>query len=162
MLYVMTNTRVINALRTEMESLGTMASDWIISDAQARTMPYLQAVIKEGLRIHPTVVGLQPKEVPAGGDVWNGVALPAGTDIGICYWGFMRRPEIWGEDAAEFRPERWLDSPPERLREMESTWELVFGHGRWQCLGKNVALMELNKVFVEVSRRRSCCNLERA
>jgi hypothetical protein len=35
---------------------------------------------------------------------------------------------------------------------MEATLELVFGHGRWQCLGRNVALIELNKVYVEVSR----------
>lgn len=115
-------------------------------------MPYLQAVIKEGLRIHPPVVGLMSKEVPKGGDTFKGTYLPEGTHIGYCAWGLYRREETWGEDRHEFRPERWLESSPEKLKEMEGTLELVFGYGRWQCLGRNVALMELNKVFVEVRK----------
>lgn len=51
-----------------------------------------------------------------------------------------------------FRPERWLDSSPEKIREQEKTLEIVFAFGKYQCLGRNVALMEMNKVFVEVSR----------
>lgn len=125
----------------------------IITDTEARAMPYLQAVIKEGLRIHPPVVGLMSKEVPSGGDTFKGQYLPGGTKIGYCAWGIFRRTDIWGEDANEFRPERWLDSPKDQLRLMEGTLELVFGYGRWQCLGKNIALMELNKVLVEVSIR---------
>ncbi len=35
---------------------------------------------------------------------------------------------------------------------MESTQDLVFSYGKWSCLGKSVALVELNKIFVEVSR----------
>lgn len=151
----MTSPRVLNALREEIEALGPLDSDSVINDAKARTLPYLQAVIKEGLRIHPSVVGLQPKEVPAGGDIWNGVELPAGTDIGICYWDMMRRHDIWGDDADEFRPERWLEATADRLHDMESTVELVFSSGRWQCLGRNVALMELNKVVFEVSKSRT-------
>ena len=82
-------------------------------------MPYLQAIIKEGLRIWPPVVGLMAKEVPKGGDVFKGQYLPEGTHIGYCAWGIFRRKDIWGEDAQEYRPERWLDSTPEKLREME-------------------------------------------
>jgi cytochrome P450 len=133
----------------------------IVTDAEARAMPYLQAVIKEGLRIHPPVVGLMSKEVPQGGDTFKGHYLPEGTKIGYCAWGIFRRTDIWGEDSDEFRPERWLHSSVNSLRTMEATLELVFGYGRWQCLGKNIALMELNKVFVEVSleRRDSLCFL---
>ena len=40
---------------------------------------------------------------------------------------------------------------PDKIKEMESTLELVFGYGKYQFLGKNLALMELNKIFVEVS-----------
>ncbi|KAK1657057.1 hypothetical protein BDP55DRAFT_42328 [Colletotrichum godetiae] len=36
---------------------------------------------------------------------------------------------------------------------MEATLELVFGHGKWKCLGRNVAMMELQKIFVELLRR---------
>jgi hypothetical protein len=40
----------------------------------------------------------------------------------------------------------------ERVKEREVVLELMFGWGRWQCLGRNAALMELNKVFVELLR----------
>ena len=114
-------------------------------------MPYLQAIIKEGLRMCPPITGLLAKEVPQGGDSFKGYFLPEGTHIGYSIWNMMRQVETWGNDRNEFRPERWLEASPERLQKMDSVWELVFAHGRWQCLGKKVALMELNKIFVEVS-----------
>lgn len=149
MLHIMSNARVLNKLHAEIKEFNPTRP--IITDAEARTMPYLQAVIKEGLRMFPPVAGLMAKEVPEGGDTFKGVFLPGGTRIGYCAWGVVRHPEVWGEDAHEFRPERWIEASPEKLREMDGTVELVFGYGRWQCLGRNVAFMELNKVFVEVS-----------
>lgn len=123
----------------------------VIPEAEAREMPYLQAVIKEGLRIFPPVVGQMSKEVPEGGDTFKGVYLPAGTRIGYGAWGIFHRADLWGPDATEFRPERWLEAEGEKLKQMEGTLELIFGYGRWQCLGRNVATMELRKIFVEVS-----------
>ena len=68
--------------------------------------------------------------------------------------------ELFGEDATSFRPERWLhtseggDEPSwDMIRQRERNNELVFGYGKYQCLGKNVAIIELNKVFVELLRR---------
>ena len=91
------------------------------------------------------------KEVPPSGDIVNGLFVPGGTSIGYCAFGIFRDKKIWGEDADVFRPERWLDCGAEKLREREQTLELIFAFGKYQCLGRNVALMELNKVFVEVS-----------
>lgn len=62
------------------------------------------------------------------------------------------QPKVWGVDAQYFRPERWLKGTPEEIKRREMNAELVFGYGKWQCLGKNVAQIELNKVFVEVNR----------
>jgi len=69
---------------------------------------------------------------------------------------FCQKKKKGGPNAEEFRPERWLpeETPDEnKLNEIESTLEQIFGLGRWQCLGRNVALIELNKVFVELLRR---------
>lgn len=118
-------------------------------------MTYLQAVIKEGLRIFPPVVGQMSKKVPKGGDTFKGVYLPEGTRIGYGAWGIFRRGDVWGQDADDFRPDRWLTADAESLRSMEATLELVFGHGKWKCLGRNVAMMELQKIFVEVR----CCGV---
>lgn len=90
------------------------------------------------------------KEVPPEGDVIDGKFIPGGCQIGYCGFGIFRNKKIWGEDADIFRPERWLEGSPASIKEAESILDLVFGGGRWQCLGRKVAQMELNKVFVEV------------
>jgi cytochrome P450 len=147
-LYLIMHPRVVSKLRAEMESNSISLP---IQDAEARQLPYLQAVIKEGLRIFPPVVGLMSKEVPPQGDMINGLFVPGGTKIGFGAYGIYRNKTIWGQDADIFRPERWLEVSPEKLKEMESTLEIVFSYGKYQCLGKNLAMMELNKIFVEVS-----------
>lgn len=144
------NPTVTAKLRTEFSNPANPISS-PIQDSEARKLPYLQSVIKEGLRIFPPVVGLLSKEVPPGGDMINGKFVPGGTKIGWGLYDILRDKTVWGQDAEQFRPERWLKASPENLDEMESRLELVFGYGRYQCLGKSLALMELNKIFVEVS-----------
>jgi cytochrome P450 len=148
-LHLITNPRILTKFRTEYENASISSP---ITDSEARKLSYLQAIIKEGLRIWPPVVGLMAKEVPPEGDVINGLFVPAGTSIGYGAWGIFRSKKIFGSDADVFRPERWLDDPPAQIKEAEHTLELIFARGKYECLGKNVALMELNKVFVEVSR----------
>lgn len=114
-------------------------------------MNYLQAVIKEGLRLFPPVTALSLKLVPPDGDTLKGHFVPEGTTIGWSSFGLMRNEEVWGPDAKMFRPERWLEGTAEERRRMDSDVDLVFGYGKYACLGKNVAMMELNKVFVQVS-----------
>jgi cytochrome P450 len=151
MLYLMTSPHAYNTLVTEIfTAIRSSRISSPITDAEGRSLPYLQAVIKEGLRIYPPVTGLMLKEVPKGGDTLNGVFVPAGAEIGYCAWGLYRSKKIFGEDAEMFRPERWLEAEGEKLRTMNSTVELVFNYGKWQCPGKSIAAIELNKVFVEV------------
>lgn len=121
-----------------------------IKDSEARQMPYLQAVIKEGLRISPPAIGLFSKVVPKGGDMINGFFVPEGTNIGTDGLGLHHSKKVFGEDAEVFRPERWLEAEGEQLARMNGVSDLIFHHGKWQCLGKTVAQMELNKIFVEV------------
>lgn len=157
MLYLMSSPQAYRKLVDEVrtaDAAGRLSSP--ITDGEARTLPYLQAVIKEGLRVFPPVTGLMPTVVPAGGDVIGGVHVPEGTEIGWSAFGVQHNKAVYGEDAEAFRPERWLEEESkdeETLRTMVGTWELIFKSGKWQCLGRSVALMELNKVFVEVSFR---------
>ncbi|KAJ0315461.1 hypothetical protein Brms1b_006060 [Colletotrichum noveboracense] len=157
-LHVITNPRVLNRLLAEIDAAAPHTAQPVIADAEARALPYLQAVIKEGLRIFQPAASFAAKEAPPEGDVWKGTFIPGGTRIGWSVWAVLRREETWGKDSAEFRPERWIMeadggscTSAEKLREMEGVWELVFSYGRHQCLGKPVAVMELNKVFFEVS-----------
>lgn len=143
LLHLIMHPHVTSKLRNEFTSHPISSP---IQDAEARKLPYLQAVIKEGLRIFPPVVGLMSKEVPREGDAIDNRFVPGGTRIGYGAYGIFRDKKVWGQDADTFRPERWFDATPD----MESSLELIFSYGRFQCLGKNLAMMELNKIFVEV------------
>ena len=156
MLHVMTSPQVYKTLVTEIQTAvrtGSISSP--ITSAESSQMPYLQAVIKEGLRIHPPITGLPTKLVNPGGEFIKGRFVPGGTGIGHCGWGIQRH-EVFGKDVDFFRPERWLEASEVRRKEMERTMELVFGSGRWECLGKAIVLVELDKIFVEVSVGVSC------
>jgi cytochrome P450 len=155
MLFVMTNPRVYVRLQTEVDNYlktSNLPRDQIIPSKDAETLPYLQAVIREGLRIWPPVTGMLPKKTPPEGDTINGIFIPGGTDIGYCAWGVHRNRDVFGSDSELFRPERWLEAKGEKLAVMERTIDLVFGHGKYQCLGQNIAWMELNKMFFGLIR----------
>lgn len=122
-----------------------------VTDAEGRQLPYLQAAIKEGLRIKAPAAGPLFKQVPPEGDVIDGKFIPGGTQIGQSPFGVYHSKKIFGEDASLFLPERWIEAEPEKAAEMASVVDLVFSTGKYLCLGKPVALMELNKIFVEVS-----------
>jgi cytochrome P450 len=156
-LFVITQPKVYAALQSEIDEAerSNLLSKPIVQDAEVKNLPYLQACIKEGLRIWPPVMGLNQKAVPSGGEMVNGKFIPGGTKIGYSAWGVHRNKEVFGEDAHVFRPERWLGVNEERLSEMHKVADLVFGHGRYGCLGKTVALLELGKALAEVCEASS-------
>jgi len=79
-------------------------------------MPYLQAVIKEALRLHPATGLVLGRVVPPGGSTISGRFFPAGKVVGINTWVAHANEEIFGQDAERFRPERWLCSKEEYAR----------------------------------------------
>lgn len=164
--FVSTTPPVLSRLLTEAEA-GIEAgriSRPVIKDSEARQLPYLQACIKESFRMYPPVTGLMAKRVPDPGAMIevDGVEKWAsgGTQVGWNSWGMMHDPKIFGADAEIFRPERWLvrdgydvEKEKQRVGRMNDTVTLCFGYGRFGCLGRGVATMELNKAVIEVSRR---------
>jgi cytochrome P450 len=156
MLFIISTPRVYHRLQAEIDfavSNGKISRP-VVTDEEARALPYLQAVIREGLRIFPPGTGLASKLVPPEGDTFNGMFLPGGTKIGISTWALLRNEEAFGKDSASFRPERWLDISVEDFAKMERFQEFVWGYGKYVCLGRRVALIELNKSLVEVSYTR--------
>ncbi|KAF2205986.1 pisatin demethylase [Delitschia confertaspora ATCC 74209] len=166
MLFLMSHPRVYAKLQAEIDhavrSGIAPASPDIVSDAQARHLPYMAAVIREAMRVHPPVVNLFSRVVPEGGDTvtvdGEEVFIPGGTLIGYSAFAMHRNNKrVYGEDAHIFRPERWMipeedKAGQERLKEMIKTNDLIFGYGRWVCLGKVVALIEIHKVVFELLR----------
>lgn len=76
--------------------------------------------------------------------------MPEGAGIGWSPFELMRNDAVWGADAKICRPDRWLEGSEEIRIEMRLRSGYGLGSGRYLCLGRNVAMMELNKVFVQV------------
>lgn len=93
--------------------------------------PYLNAVIKEGLRVFTPALGSLDRLVPKGGMVFDGVFLPEGTAVGLQSWTTHRDAEVWGDDAYEFKPERWLSE----TQEMKAAF-IPFSIGGRNCPGQ--------------------------
>jgi len=157
LLCLFTNPRVYQRLQAEIDDAvksGRAPPTGIITDAEARRLEYLQAVIREGLRIFLPVVNIFSRDTPPEGDrvTVNGksIFIPGGTWIGYCALGMHHSKETYGEDAGVFRPERWLVEDKDRLANMTRINDLVFGYGRWKCLGQPVASIEISKIIFEV------------
>lgn len=150
-LYVVTSPIVYAKLQAEIDDaiVRGAASEPVIKDIEARELPYLQAVKWEGLRMCPPLFGLQSKMAPPEGETFNGLYFPGGCEIAICPAAVTRRKDVFGEDVNVFRPERWIDADEVTRTKYERTVDCVFGTGRFGCLGKGVAMLELNKVFFE-------------
>jgi cytochrome P450 len=160
-LHIIASPQIYSTLRKEIDSSVAGSTPSIITDAEARKLPYLQAVIIEGLRFWPPIGLLASKIVPRGGATINGFFLPEGVSIGVSTMGIQRSKDIFGQDADQYRPERWLsfgnsDEEKARERKMRSTVDLVFASGKYTCPGRPVAMMELNKIFVEVGFEFFC------
>lgn len=149
LLSLMTSPVSYNALIAEINEASRTVSK-PISWAETQTLPYLQAVVREGLRLWAPVAGLGFKTVPPEGDYINGYFVPGGTEIGQGFHGVGRSKAIWGQDANVFRPGRWLDAEGSILNDMIAAVDTHFGFGKYSCLGKHIALMEIHKAVFEV------------
>ena len=90
--------------------------EYLISYKTARRLPYLQAVIKESMRITP-IVGVQlPRRVPKGGENLAGYFFREGLTVGVNPWTTRTNVKYFGDDADVFRPERWLGEGEEAKR----------------------------------------------
>lgn len=144
---------VLRTLRAELDQAaqnGELSDPPLFSETQKLT--YLQAVLKESLRLHPAVGFPLWREVPSGGATISGKYFPAGTNVGMNPWVAHRNRHVWGVDAEDFRPERWIKSSEDRLRGMHAMF-MPFGLGSRTCIGKNISLLEVSKLIPQILRK---------
>lgn len=111
----------------------------------ASNLAYLNAVIWESMRLHPSVGMILPRAVPPGGAVIGGYKVDAGTEVGVNAWILHRDADVFPDPDA-FRPERWLEAAPEQLAVMKRAW-FPFGGGRHTCSGQHISLFEITKLI---------------
>ncbi|KAH8655408.1 cytochrome P450, partial [Xylariales sp. PMI_506] len=119
-----------------------------VSFADAQTLTYLQACIKESMRVFAPVPMTLPRKAPKEGITIGDRYFPAGTTISVNPWVIHHSKELWGLDAREFIPERWFR---EDISQKERYF-IPFGAGYNSCPGQNLAKVELSKITATLIR----------
>ena len=132
--------------------------------SEVRNLPYLDACVQEGIRVHPPFSLPFERVVPKGGITILGHYLPAGTAVGGSPYVVNRHKGMFGDDAELWRPERWLEKDEMHKKKLEqamltvslvlrlsvkcdSHFNAKFGAGRRICLGKYVGILEIKKIL---------------
>ncbi|TDL19925.1 cytochrome P450 [Rickenella mellea] len=156
------NPQAQERLREEVRQYGGA-----ISYDQVSKMEYLDAVMKEGLRLHPAfplaervamkddVLTLSKPIKTKGGQILTSFRVKKGQVFHIPYMAMQTNPNVWGENAAVFKPERWLTPcalPPRN--ELPRGWSnlVAFSDGPRTCIGYRLALFEFKIILVTIIR----------
>lgn len=110
-----------------------------ITYLQTQQIPMLQAVVKEAIRLLPPILFQLLRYAPDNFKV-RGHYIPAGTPVGISAIAQNRDPDIWGDDADDFHPERWLENDA-KAKYFDSSTMTFGGNGTRMCVGRNIALV---------------------
>lgn len=119
--------------------LDIVVGNKTIMDADVAKLPYLQAIVKETLRVHPpgpllSWARLSTSDV----QLSNGMVVPANTTAMVNMWAITHDPKVW-EEPLVFKPERFLDADVDvRGGDLRLA---PFGAGRRVCPGKNLGLV---------------------
>jgi len=133
-------TRLRKEIREKLPSPKNKGSDVDMSHALEQ-LPLLRAVIKESLRVIPPVPLLRREA--AKDTTILGHHVPKGTDITTMAWVVHKSVSEWGDDALEFKPDRWLQPGQEALGGARSSHSnLSFSAGPRSCIGEGFAKAE--------------------
>jgi cytochrome P450 len=128
-----------------MEEVNTLEGRQPTYD-ELKNMKYVRAVLNESQRLYPVVPGnaRQAREdtmLPVGGgeDGKSPIFVPKGEWVAWLNYSMHRRKDLYGEDAEEFKPERWIDT--EDHKGLRTSWEyLPFSGGPRICIGRTSLL----------------------
>ncbi|KAI5802953.1 cytochrome P450 [Geopyxis carbonaria] len=121
----------------------TFASYSHITGHATESLPYLNAVIDEGLRIYPPVPIALPRRSP--GETVDGIFIPAGVEVAVDPWAATHSDRNFAAPW-EFRPERWLDATSSDRKDASQPFSL----GSRVCLGRNLALLEMRLILAKM------------
>ncbi|KAI8853240.1 cytochrome P450 [Chytridium lagenaria] len=134
-------------LLTEIDDL--IGSNGTPSFDDLRDFKFLDAVLKETLRLHPSTINLP--RVSGRDIVVGGYKIPKGVYVYLDQRFLMKDERYWGTDAKMFRPGRWLE---EGFVPVEGTY-MPFGAGQTLCLGMKLANLEAKVVLIRLFQRFS-------
>ena len=147
--YIMSDDSVYTKMMTEIDEASRTGHMSPIAqyDEVLEHCPYYMACVKEAMRLCPAAPNMFPRKVGKGGIILEGKFVPEGMELTCNPWLVHRDEKVFGKDADEFHPERWLD---EERAKLFNKYSMTFGYGARACLGKDLAMMELYKGPLQV------------
>ncbi|OQE12327.1 hypothetical protein PENVUL_c001G04696 [Penicillium vulpinum] len=152
---ILTHPKAKRQLQDELEQaykeLGLEGTDSEIAFKDAEKLPYLAAVIKESMRLHPSINYQLPRVVPPSGVQIGDHFIKSGSICSISPTTMNRSKDIFGADAEEWKPERWIPATEKdqgRISTMNG-FLTTFGMGARSCVGRNIALVEVHKFIAQ-------------
>lgn len=141
---IINNPKISERLREEIDSV--VGNIRLVQETDLPNLPYLQAIVKEGLRLHPP--GPVVRTFQETCEI-KGFYIPEKTRLFVNIYAIMRDPDFW-EDPEEFKPERFLASS--RLGQEDEKREdmlkyIPFGSGRRACPGSHLAYAVVGSVI---------------
>ncbi|CAA7266959.1 unnamed protein product [Cyclocybe aegerita] len=150
-------------LREEIRSARDSAGGEDLSYDTFMSLPYLDAICKETLRLYPPIAtfmrnarqdAILPLSAPIkgiDGTDFHEIHVPKGTDVFVSVISSNRNPQVWGPDAYEWNPERWLQPLPESVLNARIPGVLphllTFFAGGRSCIGFKFAQLEMKVVL---------------
>ncbi|OWM71848.1 hypothetical protein CDL15_Pgr017731 [Punica granatum] len=121
--------------KAQQELDDVIGKDSIVEESHISKLPYLQAVMKESLRLHPPAPLLVP-HCPSEDSLLGGFRVPKGSRVFVNVWAIHRDPTLW-ENPTEFDPDRFVNGGVDYSGNDFSY--LPFGSGRRMCAGMAMA-----------------------
>ncbi|KAL4876780.1 cytochrome P450 [Aspergillus karnatakaensis] len=145
--HIFRTSRVYKKLEAEIDgaALKGCESNRHITYTEAVKLPYLVACVKEGMRMHPITGVSFPRHAPPSGLFIGETFIPPNSRIGANPGVIHFDKSVFGDDADQFRPERWLEDPA-RASAMDRHL-MTFGIGARTCIGKHLSLCEIYKAI---------------
>lgn len=145
---VLSHSRIHQRLKTELTEAASDETDLTLFGS-LKSLPYLNAVINEGLRLAFAVSGRLARVDPRRHHIYNNYALPPGTVMSMGIRLMHNDPDVY-EDPYRFNPERWLE--PEKQKLLERNF-VPFGRGSRSCIGRDLALLTVYVTIANIFHR---------
>ncbi|XP_020214945.1 licodione synthase [Cajanus cajan] len=140
---LLNNPKVLKKAQEEVETV--IGKKRLVCEADGPNLPYINAIIKETMRLHPPIPIIMRKGIED--CVVNGNKIPKGSIVCVNIWAMGRDPNVW-EDPLKFKAERFLEGERSSIDIKGHNFELLpFGSGRRGCPGMPLALRELPTII---------------
>lgn len=133
---------MIQKLRAEIDPHLRQPSSGTPDLATLKKLPYLDAIVKESLRLGMAASSRLPRIVPKDSKtpfVVDGQVIPPGTVVSMSVYTMHMSSNVWGPNARDFDPARWTNDKSSGL----ASQLVPFSIGKRNCIGQNLALAEL-------------------